>query len=421
MLRHKTVYRFQRSSSLWSGGENRGKLREEPVYASLCLRNFAACTHFLLKTIWTSQPPSCLPPQGASIPVISETFWTELITPSALLLFPTSFLQSPSLFPFGWLSPAPHTPSACNGKFSPRFLPPFSSTFQLFRGALKEKTGSPSLTAALSFHSLQQQTLCFSPSAPPHFGYWVNHMQPHPEHVLLLVVFKIQFLGKEKKIEKNPKKPARWRDMVSSCMWNEGGSEKQQPTPSFQSLLSSEGAPPIPPGWPSTRDGFLGLRCTLVSRFVLPFYAAWRLLRPLPLATFPVSAAASPHASAPVPFPVSLAACGTGTCGARIPFSRRTRPDAARASRASPPRGTERGRRRGRGGGRRAGRGAPAGSDSSDIAPLPPWRFPAGWRDWASHWTRLGAGREHKEREQVPATGPVLQRRCRSGLRNAGN
>lgn len=78
-----------------------------------------------------------------------------------------SFLQSPSLFPFRWLNPAPHTLSACNEKFPPRSLPPFSITFRLFRGKLKEKTGSPSLTAALSFHSLQQQTLCFSPSAPP--------------------------------------------------------------------------------------------------------------------------------------------------------------------------------------------------------------------------------------------------------------
>lgn len=31
------------------------------------------------------------------------------------------------------------------------------------------------------------------------------------------------------------------------------------------------------------------------------------------------------------------------------------------------------------------------------------------------------AGREHKERGQVPATGPGLQRRRRSGLRKAGN
>lgn len=87
-------------------------------------------------------------------------------------------------------------------------------------------------------------------SGPPHFGYWINHMRPHPEHVLLLVVFKIRICGekkkKKKKERKKKEKPARWWDVVSSCIWNEGGSEEQQPTPSFQSLLSSEGSPLLP-------------------------------------------------------------------------------------------------------------------------------------------------------------------------------
>lgn len=142
MLRHKTVYRFQRSSSLWSGGENRGKLRQGLVYPPLYHRNFDCSTHFPLKTIWSSQPPSCLPPHVASFPSISETFWTELITPPALFLFPSPF-SSPHLFPIWMAKPAPHTPSACNEKFPPRSLTPFSSTFPVISRSTERKDRVP--------------------------------------------------------------------------------------------------------------------------------------------------------------------------------------------------------------------------------------------------------------------------------------
>lgn len=105
--------------------------------------------------------------------------------------------------------------------------------------------------------------LPFPFSGSPHFGYWVNHMQPHPEHALLWVVFKIQFWEEvEKKKRRKERKRSQgdvgtWCHHAAGMRW--GGEQRAAAhtlIPEFI-VLQRETAPPIPPGWPSIRIAFL--------------------------------------------------------------------------------------------------------------------------------------------------------------------
>lgn len=63
-LRDTTVYRLQRSSSLWSGGERSHRKAKAatgiPPPPPIAQELFACCLHFPLKTTWSSQPLSHL-------------------------------------------------------------------------------------------------------------------------------------------------------------------------------------------------------------------------------------------------------------------------------------------------------------------------------------------------------------------------
>lgn len=107
VLRHKTVYRFQRSSSLWSGEQRKAKAGTDipsPTPLRLCLLYpFSSQDHLVF-------PASLLSPSSRG--QFSRYFWNILDwTYNTMCAVPLSisFLQSPSLFPFWWLSPAPHT------------------------------------------------------------------------------------------------------------------------------------------------------------------------------------------------------------------------------------------------------------------------------------------------------------------------
>lgn len=139
-LRDTTVYRLQRSSSLWSGGERSHRKAKAATGipppppdspGTLCLLPpFPSQDHLVFPA---SLSPVCLPPNLSSFPAVSETFWTDCVAPSACFLFPPPFSSLHLFSQPGGQGPPPHTHTttpSMQRKVSPCYLPPLSSALK---------------------------------------------------------------------------------------------------------------------------------------------------------------------------------------------------------------------------------------------------------------------------------------------------